>query len=233
MFKPIGAAFAAAFVWLIAGSALAQTQLSATAGTSVSYSLTSSFNDTAVVSAGALPPGVSIGFGSIGLNLALVGAPEAEGIFDFSIDTRSCPAFVCGATTTTAYRMTVGPMPQTTLADIMVDVPYTSELASGQRTASLASGTLPPGLVISPAPPPSTGSVLSGTPTTPGDYTYQIRTQNTLCFPTCSFETTEYSLTVVAGPTPVPTMTEWAMILFGVILAGGAALHIQRGRFAT
>jgi len=33
------------------------------------------------------------------------------------------------------------------------------------------------------------------------------------------------------GPTPVPTMTEWAMILFGTILAGGAALMIQRRRF--
>lgn len=29
-------------------------------------------------------------------------------------------------------------------------------------------------------------------------------------------------------PAPVPTMTEWAMILFGLILAGGAAVMIQR-----
>lgn len=29
---------------------------------------------------------------------------------------------------------------------------------------------------------------------------------------------------------PVPTMSEWAMILFGTILAGGAALYIQRRR---
>lgn len=28
--------------------------------------------------------------------------------------------------------------------------------------------------------------------------------------------------------TPVPTMTEWAMILFGAILAGSAALYVQR-----
>ena len=27
---------------------------------------------------------------------------------------------------------------------------------------------------------------------------------------------------------PVPTMSEWAMILFGLMLAGGAALYIQR-----
>ncbi|WP_271085011.1 hypothetical protein [Brevundimonas sp. NIBR11] len=31
-------------------------------------------------------------------------------------------------------------------------------------------------------------------------------------------------------PAPVPTMTEWAMFLFGLILAGGAALLIQRRR---
>lgn len=31
-------------------------------------------------------------------------------------------------------------------------------------------------------------------------------------------------------PTPVPTLSEWAMILFGTILAGGAALYIQRRR---
>ena len=41
-------------------------------------------------------------------------------------------------------------------------------------------------------------------------------------------------ITNVAGtasaPAPVPTMTEWGMILFGTILAGGAALYIQRRR---
>ncbi len=33
-------------------------------------------------------------------------------------------------------------------------------------------------------------------------------------------------------PAPIPTMTEWAMILFGVMLAGGAAMMIQRRRAA-
>lgn len=32
------------------------------------------------------------------------------------------------------------------------------------------------------------------------------------------------------GPATVPTMSEWAMILFGTMLAGGAALFIQRRR---
>ncbi|MFC5346089.1 IPTL-CTERM sorting domain-containing protein [Brevundimonas staleyi] len=34
----------------------------------------------------------------------------------------------------------------------------------------------------------------------------------------------------VAAPAPVPTMTEWAMILFGTILAGAAALMVTRQR---
>jgi len=37
--------------------------------------------------------------------------------------------------------------------------------------------------------------------------------------------------TVVAAPVAaVPTLTEWAMILFGGLLASGAALHLQRRR---
>ena len=36
--------------------------------------------------------------------------------------------------------------------------------------------------------------------------------------------------TLVAPIAPVPTLSEWAMILFGLILAGGAALYIQRSQ---
>lgn len=36
-----------------------------------------------------------------------------------------------------------------------------------------------------------------------------------------------------AVPAAVPTMTEWAMILLGLILAGGAAVMIQRRRLAA
>ena len=33
-----------------------------------------------------------------------------------------------------------------------------------------------------------------------------------------------------AAAPPVPTLSEWAMMLFGTILAGGAALRIRRRR---
>ena len=32
----------------------------------------------------------------------------------------------------------------------------------------------------------------------------------------------------ISTPAPVPTLSEWAMILLGTLLAGGAALHLQR-----
>lgn len=37
----------------------------------------------------------------------------------------------------------------------------------------------------------------------------------------------------VAAPAAVPTLTEWAMILLGGLLAGGAALHLHRRRQAA
>lgn len=37
----------------------------------------------------------------------------------------------------------------------------------------------------------------------------------------------------VPPPAPVPTMSEWAMIILGTMLAGGAALYIQRRRLSV
>lgn len=41
------------------------------------------------------------------------------------------------------------------------------------------------------------------------------------------------SFTAAIAPQPVPTMTEWAMILLGLTLAGGAAVAITRRRIAA
>lgn len=46
--------------------------------------------------------------------------------------------------------------------------------------------------------------------------------------------TTPVALDFVSSePVPVPTLSEWAMILFGTILAGSAALYVQRRRFTA
>lgn len=44
---------------------------------------------------------------------------------------------------------------------------------------------------------------------------------------------TAFEVVQVAAPVPVPTLSEWALILFGLILAGGAALYIQRRQMAV
>lgn len=48
------------------------------------------------------------------------------------------------------------------------------------------------------------------------------------------FGAEKFSLRLVgpSAPAPVPTLSEWAMILLGLMLAGGAALTIQRRRAA-
>ncbi len=42
-----------------------------------------------------------------------------------------------------------------------------------------------------------------------------------------------YTLTAGVPPATIPTLSEWAMILFGTVLAGGAALYIQRRQLTT
>lgn len=37
-----------------------------------------------------------------------------------------------------------------------------------------------------------------------------------------------FTMTGVPAPQPVPTLSEWAMILMSLALAGGAVLYIQR-----
>ena len=44
---------------------------------------------------------------------------------------------------------------------------------------------------------------------------------------------TTFEVVQVAAPAPVPTLSEWAMILLGLTLAGGAALMIQRRRLTA
>lgn len=40
-------------------------------------------------------------------------------------------------------------------------------------------------------------------------------------------------LRVAPAPAPIPTISEWAMIILSIMLAGGAALYIQRRRQIT
>lgn len=68
-------------------------------------------------------------------------------------------------------------------------------------------------------------SSLITNPAAPGPYLFHFETTSG------GFMIGEASATLsIAAPAPIPTMTEWAMILLGVLLAGSATLIIQKRR---
>ena len=123
---------------------------------------------------------------------------------------------------------------------------YATTLPSppGYTSAIQSTASAPPGLSV------VGGMTLTGTPTAAGTYDFSVNVSGFVA-DTCmmpgmfppytptptpcsqpSSTTQTYRLQVVAAPAAVPTMSEWAMILLGLALAGGAALTIQRRRTA-
>jgi uncharacterized protein YhjY with autotransporter beta-barrel domain len=127
-----------------------------------SYSLT----------AGALPPGLALS--SAG---TLSGTPTAAGTFNFTLraaDSSTGPGAPFSASqayslTVTAPTITVAPatLPAST-GGVAYSQTITASGGNGGYTYSLASGALPPGIVLS-----SAGS-LSGTPTAAGSYNFTV-----------------------------------------------------------
>jgi hypothetical protein len=70
------------------------------------------------------------------------------------------------------------------------------------------------------------------TSATPGTYTPSVfRTMNSIGIPIDAPQTIpSYTITSAPPPAPIPTLTEWAMILLTVALGGFAALTINKRR---
>ena len=65
-----------------------------------------------------------------------------------------------------------------------------------------------------------------------GTYTFVLTSLGTALTSTYQYTITGPAAVVIAPAASVPTMSEWAMILFGLLLVGGAAVMIQRRRLA-
>lgn len=80
---------------------------------------------------------------------------------------------------------------------------------------------------------PTTSGPLAGsatyTATATGSYTFSVSRSGG----DGQFASITYTCAAAVVPTPVPTLSEWAMMLFGTILAGGAALYVQCRRFTA
>jgi hypothetical protein len=124
---------------------------------------------------GSLPPGLSLD-PATGI---ISGTPTASGSFSFSLSLTDSSAptptiAVRALTITIAVPLVIT---TTSLNDGVVGIAYSQTLSAtggnSTYTWSLASGTLPAGLTISPA------GVISGTPTTAGNSSFVVQVQDT------------------------------------------------------
>ncbi len=186
------------------------------------------------VSAGSLPPGLALSPVTPPAiktdNLA--GTPTLAGNYSFTITATDA----AGCFVSQAYTMLVNPtacptitVSPTTLPAPALNVFYSQTISASGGTGSyiftVTSGALPPGLSLSPTT--STPSViLSGTPTTPGTYSFTITATDGNGCPGAQ----AYSMTIaVPGPNEkIPTLSGWAMIVFGGLLALSGIVAIRR-----
>ena len=151
---------------------------------------------TFAVTAGALPPGVSLSSGGV-----LSGSPSAVGTFTFSVtasDSSSAPGPFASAPA--AYSLTVSAptvaFTPTTIPNGTTGVAYSQTFTATGGTApysyALTAGALPAGIAL------SAGGVLSGAPTTAGTFSFTVTATDANGFAAAN----AYSLTI-ADASPV------------------------------
>ena len=124
---------------------------------------------------GALPPGISLSSAGV-----VSGTPTTTGSYNFTVKATDGFAF----SGSQAYTVTVGApaivFTRTTLPGGQVAVAYSQTVSatggSGSFTYSLSTGALPPGIALSSA------GVISGTPTTAGNFTFTITATDSFGF---------------------------------------------------
>jgi large repetitive protein len=135
------------------------------------------------VLSGQLPPGITLDRDSG----KVTGTPTTAGSFGFSLQGEDIPTAICfpppppnplpepDATQrdfTINIVAALSVQQQAVPSPAFVNEPYSFQVTAsggGTQTWSIASGSLPPGIAFSP------GGLLSGTPTTPGDYQFVVR----------------------------------------------------------
>jgi hypothetical protein len=146
------------------------------------------------LAAGTLPAGLSLSSGGV-----LSGTPTTAGTSSFTV--RVTDSGSPAASDTQVLSLTINPPPPlnittTSLPAGTVGAPYSQTLAAtggiAPYTWSLSSGTLPPGLGLSP------GGVLGSSPTTAGSYTFTVQVTDNIG----GADTQTLSLTVSTTPAP-------------------------------
>ncbi len=179
---------------------------------------------TYTVSSGALPDG-------LGLNSttgAITGTPTTAGVFSFIVtatDNNDC-------TGNRAYSILITACPPITLSPAtlpagVISTPYSKTVTASGGTApytyTVSSGALPDGLGLN-----STTGAITGTPTTAGVFSFIVTaTDDNGC---TGLQAYTIAVNSVVIATPVPTLSEWGMIIFMVLMGLGAIYYLRRRR---
>jgi len=186
----------------------------ATNGTVYSQTITATGGTgpyTFAVTSGALPTGLILAS-----NGTLSGTPTVAGTYNFTITgtdangnfgTRSYSVVVAGR-----QSLTVTPAnPPAGNAGTPYNLQFNSTGGTAPYTYAVVSGALPPGLTF------STGGALTGTPTTPGTYTFGVRSVDA----TGNFGIIQVTLVIGLSIRPDPTLN--VGVVDGIIEQVGAA----------
>ena len=142
--------------------------------------------------AGSLPPGLSPASNST--TIALAGTPNTAGTYNFTVTATNA-----GGVDSSAQSITIAqpvPVISGTFASGTVGVGYSSSISATNSPTSfyVSSGSLPPGLSGSQS---GSSFVVSGTPTTAGNYSFNVTATNA-----GGSDTDTKSISIAAPPNP-------------------------------
>jgi hypothetical protein len=182
---------------------------------------------TYTVSSGLLPPGLALTPLTPAKTVDLAGTPTTVGNYSFTITATDAN----GCQVSHAYMILVNPgacplitVSPATIPAPVVGQPYSQTISAtggtGPYVFSVSAGSLPAGLTLSP-PTPTASAVLSGTPTTGGDYSFTITATDSNG---CS-GTQDYSTTRVTG---IPTLSTWGLLILMALTGLVSTWYLRR-----
>jgi hypothetical protein len=180
------------------------------------------------VTGGSLPPGLALTPVTATKTVNLSGTPTTAGNFSFTIT--ATDANGCKVSEAYTIQSNLPPCPQITVSPATLSpalgIPYSQTISASGGTGSyiyaVTAGSLPPGLGLSPLTSTPT-VVLSGTPTTSGNFSFTITaTDGNGCVGVMG-----YTGTIAEASTAIPALSGWAMVMLTALLAllGFAAIR--------